>query len=298
MYNLYWYKKKHKGLYMTILQNLWALISGLFNNKISVKFDPKIGISGLTYYWYYAYKDNKLKIALEEIAKICDNLKIPRGQILFPLEVQSDGARPAAGVDWKPHYATRCKSIVDVAKIIHSYGFGVEIIAWNSNTPGKGYSKTWDKNDVSGNKKFILDNIRYIIKNIGWDKTLWLLCNEKDSSTDFSIQFAIKELKKETGIPDNRYLPEDVHPSNVNKLPSLNPPQTFTSDNGSIIAQLYDNKDYWNANGFNVANHKKVIDKYTNKVLFNFYNLVLEDTIIKYKSEWKEILSYFKSKIK
>lgn len=260
-------------------------------------FAPKIGVSGLTYYWHNANQGGKLKPALDEIGKICNELKIARGNVIFPLEVHSDGGRPGAGVNWKEHYAARCKEIVDVAKVIHSYGFGVEVIAWNSNTPGKGYSKTWSKTDVEGNKKFILDNMRPMIKSIGWDRTMWLLCNENDSSTASTIQSAIKGLKKEMGIPDNRYLSNDVHPGDVNKLPSLSPPQTFTSDNGSIIGQLYDNKDYWVANGFNVANHKKVIDKYANKVLFNFYNLVLEETIVKHKDKWREVLAYFKGKV-
>lgn len=263
----------------------------------NLPFDPRIGISGLTYYWSLAYKQNTLEPALVEISSICDSIGLPRNVVVFTLETHSDGGRPGAGVDWKTHFKERAALLPTVVKIIESYGFGTVIFAWNSNTPGKGYSKTWNKSDILGNKNYILDILRPMIRSIGHSKTMWSLCNESDDSTHSDIQSALRGLKKEMGIPDSRYLSRDEHPKNVNNLPSLNPPATFTSDNGEIISALYDSSNFWSANGFNIGNHKKVIDKYANKVLFSYYNLVLEDSILKHKNAWREVLSYYKTKV-
>lgn len=263
-------------------------------------FIPMMGVSGLTYYWYTARDTNKLVSALDTVSQICKSLSIPKNLIVFTLETHSDGGKPGANiVNWKTHFKNRCEELPKVVKIIESYGFGTVIYAWNSNTPGKGYSKSWDKSKsaIIPNRDYILPLLRTMVKVIGWDRTMWSLCNEDDNSTHEIIRNAIRGLKNELNIPDNRYLSKDVHPSSVKNLPNLSSPQTFSSDNGGIISELYENSNYWNASGCSVSTHIKVIDKYFKKVPFFFYNLVLEDTLVKNKVKWYDIFKHFKSKL-
>ena len=267
-------------------------------------FWPRIAMPLFTYSWPVLWA--KLPAMLAGVAAECDRLGIDRGEIAFTVETHSDGGRPGAPVtSWKLHWSERVSKIPELQALLAAHGFGLAWYCWNTNTPGKGYAKTWNKRDVSGNLAAILEPLEPVLRRIDWSRCWDSLANENDSTTPESILRALRGLGDRFKIPAAvRMASEepmlgaqwlDRHVGDMDKLPTVGKNTVITTDNPGSIRQLQGNTDIWNGVGkVNVGAYLKGIEKYVpSGVPLFFYNLTLTDIWTPYVAQWRQILTRY-----
>lgn len=261
---------------------------------------PHFAVAGFTYAWAKAVADGSLGRACSSLAALCVRHGVDRSRVAFTLEMHGvlPGQDQWSTPDWKKHYAAMCKAYPEAHRIITSAGFDVIWFPWNTNTPGKGYSQSWNKADPAGNLRFIREQLDGVTN---LDRTWLVPYNETDSSTPVSINDGLVayfggRVTKDRLISTetlkswaSRY---DVHPQHVASLPTLAAPAVVTTDSG-IVGELFEGGT-WSAKRPRVTEISKLVDKYSRAhVPLFLYSLDTLPHFEEFIAEWDQILSKF-----
>lgn len=265
-------------------------------------FDPRIALPMLTYSWPQLTAGGKVEPMLDGVGALCDELGIRRGEVAFTVETHSDGGRPGAGVNWKEHWSTRVAQVPALADAIASRGFGTVWYVWNDNTPGKGYSKTWNSRDMGGNWAAIEPPLRAACGRMNWSRAWASFCNE---GYDTGLDVKLRGLARDLGVPSGQLMYSDEpsqgarwkdnHIKDVHGLSGFGQTDVVTSDNGGSIRQLYGAANLWNSSGRpDVAAHVACLDSLTkNGGRMFFYSLATNDLWAPFVPEWRAILTRY-----
>lgn len=249
-------------------------------------------VGSLTYAWPQAVRADTIASELEAVRAV--------GASGITMELGGPDIRLGAECkDWKRSFAQMCEWAPEVIATALNRGLMVLFYVWNTNGPGKGYRPSWKAADAAGNRTFIRDQVRELLKRMPADPRLLVVpYSEEDDSTHPSIMAELAALCREL-VPHDRLVSTgaqtswakwaDIHPQRLGDIKPQSDNTIITSDS-NIIGQLFEGGTWG-------TTPKPIVDKCVQFAKENddagilaFYTTGTAPTAIRYQAEWQAVI--------
>ena len=293
-----------------ILLALVFLMVGCKDGKVSLpglpsthsfSFKPKIAVANLTYSWHTANIDSEIA-ALGEAA---DAAGIDRNLVGVTLE--SNGWDNLSPSTWKADLAKRYQTIPGVIEKIGKQGFWVWIQLYNSNQSAKSYHWSGSAGQAFYNdaNAHILSEANKLLDTLKakdlFKYAIIGMMSEDDNSTPAFIRNNMRNLGLKK-VPHDHLMSgassaakwRDVHAGKLASAPHAAPNMIVASDNWGIIGDLFTkDKEDWPTKP-KINEGKTFIQKVGKDGIVAFYCVDKKASLKDHKTEWREILKFYK----